>query len=52
MTNVNPNNGIESKSEFFHEIYTNLTSVFNGREILEYFNEKYLIDIFPFHCKT
>ena len=41
MIKVNPNNGNETKSDIFHGIYSNLTSLFNGRKILKYFNDFY-----------
>ena len=38
MTEVNPNNENETKSDIFHGTYSNLTSFFIGRQKLKYFN--------------
>ena len=38
MTKVNPNNVNETKSDIFHETYSNLASFFIGHKILTYFN--------------
>ena len=41
MTKVNPNNGNETGSDIFHGIYSNLTAIFIGQKILNYFNDLY-----------
>ena len=41
MTEVNPHNGNKSKSDIFHEAYSNLTLFFIGHKILTYFNDFY-----------
>ena len=41
MTKVNTKNENETKSELFHETYSNLTLFFIGRKILKYFNDFY-----------
>ena len=40
MSKVNPNNGNETKLDIFDGTYSNLISLFTGRKILKYFNEK------------
>ena len=35
MSKVDPNNGNETKSDFFHGTYSNLTSFFVGSKILK-----------------
>ena len=37
MIKVNPNNGNETKLEFYHRIYSDLTSFIVGRKALKYF---------------
>ena len=51
MTKVNPKNGNEAKSDIFHETYSNLTSFFIGRKMLN-ISMILITGIFQFHCKS
>ena len=41
MTKVNPNNENETKSDIFHETYSNLTSFFIGHTTLKPYSDFY-----------